>query len=38
MKTWETWGVVGVSGLLIIAAWITGSEPNLGAPAEVIGR
>ncbi|QGU06043.1 putative cadmium-transporting ATPase [Corynebacterium occultum] len=25
MKNWKTWGVVGVSGLLIIASWILGA-------------
>ena len=37
MKTWETWGVVGVSGLLIIAAWITGSDWLMIAAAFVAG-
>ena len=26
MKTWKTWGIVIVSGLLIVLSWITGSD------------
>ena len=26
MKTWKTWGVVAVSGLLILLSWLTPSE------------
>ena len=37
MKTWETWGVVVASGLLIVAAWVTGSDWAMIAAAFVAG-
>ena len=37
MKTWDTWGVVVASGLLIIAAWISGSDWAMVAAAFVAG-
>src|SRR5690606_36001514 len=37
MKNWDTWGVVAVSGLLIIAAWATGSDGLMVAAAIVAG-
>ncbi|MFA7505928.1 MAG: cation-translocating P-type ATPase [Burkholderiaceae bacterium] len=37
MKTWETWGIVVASGLLIIASWITGSDGLMIAAAVVAG-
>lgn len=37
MKLWKTWGVVVVSGLMIIASWITGSDLLMIAAAAVAG-
>ena len=37
MKTWNTWGVVTVSGLLIILALLTGSDLLMIAAAAVAG-
>ncbi|AGF73322.1 heavy metal translocating P-type ATPase [Corynebacterium halotolerans] len=37
MKTWRTWGVVTVSGLLIILSWITGSDLLMIVAAVVAG-
>ncbi|MGD7003535.1 heavy metal translocating P-type ATPase [Corynebacterium halotolerans] len=37
MKTWQTWGVVGVSGALIILSWITRSDLLMLAAAVVAG-
>jgi len=37
MRLWKTWGVVVVSGLMIIASWITGSDLLMIAAAAVAG-
>ncbi|RSZ66030.1 cadmium-translocating P-type ATPase [Corynebacterium hylobatis] len=37
MKNWRTWGVVAVSGLLIVLSWITGSDLLMIAAAVVAG-
>lgn len=37
MKTWQTWGVVIASGLLIILSWLTGSDLLMIAAAVVAG-
>ena len=37
MKTWKTWGIVIVSGLLIVLSWITGSDLLMIAAAVVAG-
>ncbi|MBD8029823.1 heavy metal translocating P-type ATPase [Corynebacterium gallinarum] len=37
MKTWKTWGVVAVSGLLIVLSWITGWDWLMIAAAAVAG-
>ena len=37
MKNWRTWGVVTVSGLLIVLSWITGSDLLMIAAAVVAG-
>jgi Cd2+/Zn2+-exporting ATPase len=37
MTHWKNWGVVIVSGLLIIASWITGSDALMIAAAAVAG-
>ena len=37
MRLWKTWGVVVVSGLMIIASWITGSDLLMIAAAVVAG-
>src|SRR5690554_5635875 len=37
MRLWKTWGVVVVSGLMIIASWIIGSDLLMIAAAAVAG-
>jgi Cd2+/Zn2+-exporting ATPase len=37
MKTWKTWGIVIISGLLIVLSWITGSDLLMIAAAVVAG-
>ena len=37
MKTWKTWGVVAVSGLLIVLSWITGWDWLMIIAAAIAG-
>ena len=38
MKNWDTWGIVVISGLLILAAWASGSDGMMVAAAVVAGH